>query len=83
MDFKSKHTDDYRCIIQQLRNIREEKRITQNELANLLGCNQTIISKIETFERRLDIIELRIICKKLNVDFVDFVTNIDKRLSND
>ena len=80
MDFKSIHSNDYKVVILALRNIRESKGITQSQLATMLGCNQTVVSKIETFERRIDIIELRTICQKLDISFVDFITSIDKQL---
>lgn len=80
MDIKSIHSHNYRIVIQTLRSIRENKGITQSQLANMLGCNQTVISKIETFERRLDIIELRTICQKLDISFVEFITNIENEL---
>lgn len=80
MDFKSIHSQNYKIVIQTLRSLRESKGITQSNLATMLGCNQTVISKIETFERRLDIIELRTICQKLDISFIEFITNIDKKL---
>lgn len=80
MDFKSIHSQNYKIVIQALRSLRESKGITQSNLATMLGCNQTVISKIETFERRLDIIELRTICQKLDISFIEFITNIDRKL---
>lgn len=80
MEQKSIHSENYRIVIQNLRSIREVKGITQAQLAKLLGCNQTVISKIETMERRIDIIELRSICQKLEVSFTDFIINIEKKL---
>lgn len=80
MDFKSIHSQNYRIVIQSLRSLRENKGITQNQLATMLGCNQTVVSKIETFERRIDIIELRTICQKLDISFVDFIINIESKL---
>jgi len=80
MEQKSIHSENYRIVIQNLRNIRESKGITQAQLAKKIGCNQTVVSKIETMERRIDIIELRSICHSLDVDFIEFITNIEKKL---
>ena len=52
--------------------------VTQTQLAELLNVNQAFISKIETCERRLDIIELHQICKVLKISFVDFITEVDR-----
>lgn len=40
-----------------LKKHREERDLTQRELADLLGKTQSFISKIETGERRLSVIE--------------------------
>lgn len=80
---KSIHLAEYRKVINKLRTIREESGVTQEQLASMLGIKQTSISKIETCERRLDIIELRNVCKVLNISLVDFVNDIEKILNND
>ena len=41
-----------------LKKHREERELTQRELARLLGKTQSYISKIETGERRLSVVEL-------------------------
>lgn len=74
---KSIHTYNYKRIISFLRQKREEAGVTQEELSERLRVNQSFISKVETCERRLDIVELMMICKKLNLSFVDFVTEIE------
>ena len=52
--------------------------VTQAQLAELLKVNQAFISKIETCERRLDIIELHHICQVLGISFVDFIQEVDR-----
>ena len=52
--------------------------VTQAQLAELLKVNQAFISKIETCERRLDIIELYHICQVLGISFVDFIQEVDR-----
>lgn len=52
--------------------------VTQAQLAELLNVNQAFVSKVETCERRLDIIELHQICKVLNISFVDFIAEVDR-----
>ena len=41
-----------------LRKHREERELSQRELARLMGKTQSYISKIETGERRLSVVEL-------------------------
>lgn len=52
--------------------------VTQAQLAELLKVNQAFISKIETCERRLDIIELHHICQVLGISFIDFIQEVDR-----
>ncbi|QTH70592.1 helix-turn-helix transcriptional regulator [Pseudoalteromonas xiamenensis] len=51
---------------------RKEAALSQKELASLVGLTQPDISKIERFERRLDVVE-----------FIDMLTQISKRLNRD
>lgn len=69
---KSIYSDEYINIITNLRNIRISKQITQDELANMLGVNQSFVSKVENRERRLDVVEFLCWIDALNIS----VTNI-------
>lgn len=75
---KSIHTRLYQRVIARLRAKREEKGVTQMQLAERLGVNQTFVSKVEICERRLDIVELLTICEILEIPFVDFIKEIDE-----
>ena len=66
-----------------LRGVRIEAGLTQSELASRLGTDQTFISKYESGERRLDILELREVCQVIGIDFVAFIRRIDKYLKSD
>ena len=66
-----------------LRAVRVEAGLTQSELASRLGTDQTFISKYESGERRLDILELREVCEVIGIDFVAFIGRLDKDLKSD
>ena len=66
-----------------LRGVRVEAGLTQSELASRLGTDQTFISKYESGERRLDILELREVCQVIGVDFVAFIRRLDKDLKSE
>lgn len=51
------HDDRYRALLVALREAREGQGLSQTELANRLGRRQQFVSKYESGERRLDIIE--------------------------
>lgn len=73
---KSIHNSSYKAVINHLRNKRIERLITQEKMAELLGISQATLSKIESCERRVDIIELRQFCRVMNIPFIDFITEI-------
>jgi transcriptional regulator with XRE-family HTH domain len=63
-----------------LRRIRQEKGIRQVELAEKLGVPQSFISKYESGDRALDILELRQICKAIGISLEEFVRKLEERL---
>lgn len=48
----------YVKLIEHLIKVREEAKVTQTHLATALGVEQSMVSKVEHFDRRLDLIEL-------------------------
>lgn len=51
------HHPLYLKIIQKLRYYRQDKGLSQSELANELGLKQPEVSKIEKMERKIDLVE--------------------------
>jgi transcriptional regulator with XRE-family HTH domain len=68
-------------LISLIREERESRQITQEQLASKLSVKQTVISKIETCERRLDFIELRQICIALGITPSDFINKFENKVS--
>tara|TARA_R110001592_G_scaffold363355_1_gene685045 strand:+ start:9894 stop:10160 length:267 start_codon:yes stop_codon:yes gene_type:complete len=64
---KTIHDNLYRSLINELTQERVRLNISQGELADHLGLNQSDISKIEKFERRLDVLEFSMILKALRI----------------
>lgn len=73
----STHTD---VFLKLLRDTRASRRLRQSDLAMRLGRGQATVSKVERGERRLDVMELRSWLNALEVDFVAFVAELDRRL---
>lgn len=82
MSKKSIHTKEYQLLISLLRSKRESLGLTQVNLAGLLGLDQTHISKIENYERRLDILELRAICRAFKISFIDFLVEFESKIND-
>lgn len=57
----------YRSLIDELTIERKRLSISQQGLAEAIGVKQPDISKIEKFERRLDVLEFSLILKALRV----------------
>jgi transcriptional regulator with XRE-family HTH domain len=60
--------------------MRLDAQLTQAALASRLHRDQTFVSKYESGERRLDILELRDVCRAIGTDFADFISSLDKEL---
>ena len=52
----------------------------QVELAHRLGQPQSFVSKYESGERRLDLLQLRQICEAVGISLPDFVKRFEKSL---
>ena len=77
---KTIHKEEYRVLIDCLKQFRKSANLTQLELAERIGTDQTYISKYERCERRLDIIEVMAICQCLNIKFCKFVSVFESQL---
>jgi transcriptional regulator with XRE-family HTH domain len=64
-----------------LRSVRSDAGLTQAEVAELLEQPQSFVSKYESGERRLDLIELKQICKALKISLGEFVRRFEKEIS--
>lgn len=54
---RSLRTPGHLALMQVLTEARKKKRITQQELADRLDRPQSYVAKVETGERRLDVVE--------------------------
>ena len=71
---------EYKLLCQMLREVRQDRAVTQIELAERLGETQSFVSKCERGERRLDIVQLRAFCQALGIGLSGFVTDFERRL---
>lgn len=78
---KSLFSEDYKSFLKLLREARERAGFTQEQLAERLDTTQSIISKCERGERRLDIVELKTWCQALGIPLPVFIAEFEKALS--
>ncbi len=74
------HRAEYETVRALLRELRMGARMKQAELSRALGRPQPYISAIETGHRRVDLVEIRDICKVLGITLAEFVTSLEKAL---
>ena len=70
---KSIYSNDYKFLTKQLKSSRLEAKLTQKEVADLLGKTQSYISKVEMGQIRIDVIQLKEITKLYNKDLDYFL----------
>lgn len=64
-----------------VRQVRAEAGLTQEEVARRLERPQSFVSKYESGERRLDVLELREVCRALGMTLPEFVRRLEKSLA--
>jgi transcriptional regulator with XRE-family HTH domain len=79
---KKKNREVQREKLQELlKRIRQDKGIRQIELAEKLGVPQSFISKYESGDRQLDILELRQICQAVGISLQEFMRKLEDSLN--
>lgn len=73
---KSQHTKQYKLILEELKKSRESADLTQTEVARHLGKHAPFVSKIETGERRIDIVELATLCELYGIKLTTFLKKV-------
>lgn len=78
---KSIYTAQQKKLQDVLRQIRRDADLRQVELAERLGEPQSFVSKYENGERRLDILEVRVICQAVGITLDDFARKLEQSLN--
>jgi transcriptional regulator with XRE-family HTH domain len=70
---KTIYSKEYRKVIHQLRTARKESGLTQVQVSKLLKKPQSYISKVESGEQRIDVVELKKFARMYNKKITYFV----------
>jgi len=70
---KSRFSRQYRRLLEELRAARIHAGLTQTEVAAKFGAHASFVSKAESGERRLDVVELAEFCKVYGVSLTSFL----------
>lgn len=79
---KKLYTRDQAVLQELLRELRTEAGLRQQDVAEQIGEPQSVVSKYESGERRLDILELREVCGAMGVSLEKFVRRLEKKLKS-
>lgn len=67
-------------LVSLLREMRIEAGLTQVDLAARIEKDQAYVSRYESGQRRLDVLEVREICQAVGVTLEEFVKRLEKAL---
>ena len=56
---KAIYSDDHKYMVEQLKKARKDVGLDQTSAAKLLGRTQSYVSKVESGQRQIDIVELK------------------------
>jgi transcriptional regulator with XRE-family HTH domain len=74
---------DQQILLSLLRAIRVEAGLRQEDMAKALDVPQSYVSKYESGERRLDLLELRAVCTATGLSLQAFGSRLDEMLGRD
>jgi transcriptional regulator with XRE-family HTH domain len=67
-------------LVSLLREMRVEAGLTQTDLAAGIEKDQAYVSRYESGQRRLDVLEVREICQAIGLTLGEFVKRLEKAL---
>ena len=73
---KSTFTKQYALLLEALKQARLEAGLTQTEVGKKFGSHASFVSKCESGERRIDVIELAYFCRLYGLSLFDFLKRI-------
>ena len=76
-------TRHHHVLLALLRDFRTRAGIRQIDVAERMNVPQSMVSKYELGERRLDVLELRDVCAALDLSLIDFVRELETRLDRE
>lgn len=69
------------ALTKTLYSLRIGAGLKQTDLADILGTPQSFVSKIETGERRLDLVELKAVVEAMGATLTEFVIEFEKNMN--
>ena len=70
---KAIYTHEYKRLVEKLRKARTDLGVDQTYVAKKLGTTQSYVSKVESGQLRLDVIQLKELAKIYKKKITDFI----------
>lgn len=70
---KSRYSKQYGALLHALRQARRDAGLTQTEVARKFGAHASFVSKCESGERRIDVVELAAFCRVYRIPVAEFL----------
>lgn len=74
---KTIRSDGHAALCKALVDARNAAKLTQVELSDRLRCHQSLIARIESGERRIDVVELIVLSRAMETDPYDILRKVD------
>jgi transcriptional regulator with XRE-family HTH domain len=78
---KSIHSDEYGVVVKKLIAIRKAAGLTQRDLAKRLRRTPSVVARMETGDRRVDLAEFFWVCKACGASPNDAANDVMKTMS--
>ncbi|MCE6977215.1 XRE family transcriptional regulator [Pseudomonas frederiksbergensis] len=80
---KTIYRPEHTVLLSLLKKHRKAAGLTQVQCSKALERPQSFMSDVESGTRRLDIVQLRDLCKVLGIGLTDLIVEFEKSLSED
>lgn len=74
--------EDYNKLLELLYRLRLSAGLKQSDLATILGVHQSFISKLESGERRIDILEFIVYCKAAHANPLEIFQELLNKIND-
>jgi transcriptional regulator with XRE-family HTH domain len=71
------HSDGQQELCKLLIDARKSQGLTQEDLAARLGCQQSLIARLESGQRRLDVVEFVVVARALSASPTELLAKIE------
>lgn len=80
---KTIRSSGHEALCEALIAARKEAGLTQADLASKLKCHQSFVARIESGERRIDVIELIVLSRAIGTDSASLLLTAEQRTEQD